>query len=274
MDVKSKPDDIRATGPSGESAQSNSPLNPTPKSAKLPKSKKRMIKYIRSAAGIRTKPQNPLFPDNGLSIVERFFHRMPSTSPQVILSYCGRLQLPKGSTYLSFDRVVDVAKLTAAEIFRTSSLLDYEKQTFESYCDTADKIIVPYKFTPRIEGRDDAMYNQILRSELNQKYDIETSNARLWNIHIVGPKEMETGMDIEKSDNAPELMLFWSFHHCICDGLSGFAFIRLFMTKMIPEAFSQVPMDLSTVKVSKIPPPLLDNYINPHFFQLLPGFKV
>ena len=275
MSVKTEKADvteIRVAGTSGESAaQSDSPLNPTKQPVKLPAKKKRMIKYIRSAAGVRSKPQKPLFPDNSLSIVERFFHRMPNSSSQVILSYCGRLQLPPGSTFLSVDRVVDVARATAAEIYRTACTLNYGSQVFEETAATADKLVVPFKFTARQNENDDTMYNEILKGELNQRYDIESPNARLWNIHIVGPKDMENGIMIDADTKVPEVTIFWSFHHCICDGLSGFAFIRLFMSKMIPEAFNVTPMDLSLIPVTNTPPPLLDNYINPHFFQVIPG---
>ena len=262
--------ETRTAGNSNESAESSSLLNPTQKPVKLSKQKRRMIRYIRSAAGVRHKPQTPLFPDNGLSIVERFFHSMPSNSSQVILSYCGRLKIPPGSTYLSVDRVLDVAKATAAEIYRTACTLNYEKQVFLPTASTADLLKVPYKFTP---FEDESTYIEVLRSELNQKYDIESPSAKLWNIHIVGPKGMIEGIDLNNETDALEISIFWSFHHCICDGLSGFAFIRLFMTKMTPEAFSQKPLDLSSIPVTTTPPPLLDNYINPRFYQLFPGTK-
>jgi hypothetical protein len=249
------------------STESDSPLK-NPKVKSISRSKKRMINYVRGAAGIRKSPQNPIFPPNGLSIVERFFHYMPSNSAQVVLTYGAGLILPKNSTFLSVSRVVDVAKLTAAEIYRTACSVDYNTQTFQPIADTANNLIVPHKFT-ELKGKEHVQ--EVMKAEVNQRYNVNNSNTPLWNIHILGPKEMVEGIQIKEGEDAPLFYVFWSFHHCISDGLSGLAFIRLFMTKLVPEAFHQQPLDLSAIPVTKTPPFLMDNYIDANFFQLIPG---
>jgi hypothetical protein len=54
---------------------------PTPE-IKLSSKKKRLIRIVKGAAGLKSKTQ-PFLPANSLSVVERYFHHMPAKSAQV-----------------------------------------------------------------------------------------------------------------------------------------------------------------------------------------------
>jgi hypothetical protein len=228
-------------------------------------SEKKRIKYIKSAAGIRSKIQKPICPTNGLSSIERYFHHMPQSSSQVVLTYCGRIQLPLTATYLSIDRILDVCKITAAEIYRTSSKIDYIAQTFEPLGESASDLKLKYNFT---EFVDEDSLRKAAEMEVNQKFDL-FDQSPLWSVHIIGPKELLDG--ITRKEELPKFYVICSFHHCIGDGLSGFAFYRLLMSKMSFAAFQSKPLDLNTFPITKTPPPILDNYINSNIFQVIPG---
>ena len=55
-----------------------------PVKVKLSWKKKRLIRMVKGAAGIKSKP-NPFLPENSLSAIERYFHHMPKESAQVLL---------------------------------------------------------------------------------------------------------------------------------------------------------------------------------------------
>lgn len=242
-----------------------------PVEAKLSGKKKRLIKMVKGAAGIKSKP-NPFLPENSLSAIERYFHHMPKESAQVVLLYGGRIQLPKGSKILSVDRLVDVMKLTAAEVYRTASVLDYDSHIFTPMGNFASELRLTHRFTPL---EDESTFAKVAQKEVNQKYDMQGANSSLWNIHIVGPEEMLRGI-IEPEDaknfEFPKFYIYWSFHHCISDGLSGWAFIRKFMSKMGAENFQiQRPL-LDSAAITNTPPPLIDNLIKTNWVELLPAY--
>jgi hypothetical protein len=119
---------------------------------------------------------------------------------------------------------------------------------------------------------DDKISTVVAQQELNQKYDVHGTDP-LWNIHIVGPKEMQDGLNCDPNADFdfPKFYVFWSFHHCIADGLSGWAFIRVFMSMMAPEFFQAIPISLESIVVNQTPPPLIDNIIYANFFEVIPG---
>jgi hypothetical protein len=263
--------DIQQIRPSGDNQTGDSvtPLKKEKsKKQNLSFQKRRIIFMVKSAAGVRRKPR-PVLPADSLSIVERYFHHMKDNSAQVVLTYGGRLSLPKGSTHLSVSRLVDIAKIASAEIYRTSSVLQFDTHQFNSTSKTAAGIKINFKFTELVG---DKMSSTVAQQELNQKYDVHGSDP-LWNIHIVGPKEMQDGINCEPNADFvfPKFYVFWSFHHCIADGLSGWAFIRVFMSMMAPEFFQAIPISLETIVVNQTPPPLIDNIIYANFFEVIPG---
>ncbi|KAJ3357164.1 Anaphase-promoting complex subunit 2, partial [Kappamyces sp. JEL0680] len=242
-----------------------------PQAGPKPTSKqKRIIRVVKGAAGIKKKGK-PFLPENGLSIVERYFHHMPPQSAQVVLVYGGGIIMPKGAKHLSVDRIVSIMKMTSAEIYRTACLLNYETQEFTPMGTSAADIRIVTRFTELV---DETTVARTAQQELNQKYDV--GSGLLWNIHIVGPKEMQgEGINAPPDDDNfifPKFYIFWSFHHCISDGLSGWCYIRHFMTKMGPELFQPSPPNLQSVLITTTPPPLIDNLISTNFIGLIPAF--
>jgi hypothetical protein len=200
---------------------------------------------------------------------------MPDTSPQVVLTYGGRIQMPPKATFLSVERILDVNKRTAAKVFRCASVVDYETQTFVPMGETAADIKIPHKFTELV---DETTHRKVQQQEVNQRYDVKSNEYPLWSIHIVGPKEMEEGICVNadipgtvEMKEFPSFYVFWTFHHCIADGLSGWAFIRLFMSEMSHDNFQRDPIRLEQFPITKMPPPLLDNFIDPPLIDLVPG---
>ena len=55
-----------------------------PVQVKISGKKKRLIRMVKGAAGIKSKP-NPFLPENSLSAIERYFHHMPEESAQVLI---------------------------------------------------------------------------------------------------------------------------------------------------------------------------------------------
>lgn len=137
---------------------------------------------------------------------------------------------------------------------------------------TAADIKLTYKFTAL---EDDTTFAKVAQKEVNQKYDMKDGTISLWNVHILGPKEMQ-GEGIRAPDNDPDFVfpkfyMYWSFHHCISDGLSGWAYIRKFMSRMGPESFQIQGPSLDSVNIVTAPPPLIDNLIKTNWIELLPG---
>jgi hypothetical protein len=232
----------------------------------ISRKKKRIIKVVRGAAGI-SKKMNGVIPTNGLSSIEQYFHYMPQHSSQVILTYCGRICLPEKADFLSVDRILDICKITAAQVYRTSSVLDFESQTFKPMGSTAADISIRNKFT---EYENEDTVRKIAEMEINQQYDLK-EELPLWSMHIVGPKEMLAGITRIDGESLPKFYLFCSIHHCIGDGLSGFAFFRILMSKMKSSAFKKDPIDLKEFAITTVAPPILDNYINPSIIGIIPG---
>ena len=68
------------------SVQGNAQTTPKPNGlveVKLSGKKRRLIRMVKGAAGIKSNPPKPFLPSNSLSIVERYFHRMNDKSAQV-----------------------------------------------------------------------------------------------------------------------------------------------------------------------------------------------
>ena len=65
--------------------------------------------------------------------------------------------------------------------------------------------------------------------------------------------------------------IMFTFHHCLGDGLSMFAYARTFLECTDAEHFNSEDLGLENIPVAKEPPPLLDNLLNPHLLEVLPG---
>ncbi|KAJ3294767.1 hypothetical protein HK104_003307 [Borealophlyctis nickersoniae] len=64
--------------------------------------------------------------------------------------------------------------------------------------------------------------------------------------------------------------VMFSFHHCLGDGLSMFAFARTYLSFCDAEHFNAEDLHLETVLLPKEPPPLIDNLVNPYFIEVVP----
>ncbi|KAJ3411487.1 hypothetical protein HDV05_002140 [Chytridiales sp. JEL 0842] len=72
------------------------------------------------------------------------------------------------------------------------------------------------------------------------------------------------------STAAPSFEIMFTFHHCLGDGLSMFAFARTFCQFIDSQHFNVDDIHLENVEVVKEPPPLLDNLVDPSFLEVLP----
>lgn len=183
--------------------------------------------------------------------------------------YGGRIAVPPSSKFLSLERIVTVMKMASAHIYRTASTLDYESHCFEPMGTSASDVRITHRFTVL---EDEKTHEVVAQREVNQKYNMTDKKSPLWNIHVVGPSELLTGIHATSDDFVfPKFYIFWSFHHCISDGLSGWAFIREFMARMGPECFQVDPPAIQDIPIVTRVPPLIDNLIRTNWIELFPG---
>ncbi|KAJ3051421.1 hypothetical protein HK102_012075, partial [Quaeritorhiza haematococci] len=71
-------------------------------------------------------------------------------------------------------------------------------------------------------------------------------------------------------DEGPSWYMMFTFHHCLGDGLSMYAFARTFLSFCDAEHFNAVDLGLDKVPVVRTPPPVLDNLFNPNILEVTP----
>ncbi|KAJ3118653.1 hypothetical protein HDU96_010637 [Phlyctochytrium bullatum] len=64
--------------------------------------------------------------------------------------------------------------------------------------------------------------------------------------------------------------IMFTFHHCLGDGLSMFAFARTFLECANAEHLNASDLQLEKIPVVTTPPPLIDNLLDPWFFEVVP----
>ncbi|KAJ3049708.1 hypothetical protein HK097_009323, partial [Rhizophlyctis rosea] len=64
--------------------------------------------------------------------------------------------------------------------------------------------------------------------------------------------------------------VMFSFHHCLGDGLSMFAFARTFTGLCDAEHFNSPDLHLESIRLAETPPPIIDNLVNPWLVEVLP----
>ena len=241
-----------------------------------PKPSKWVVRQVYKAAGISPPDSkgkiipSPLFPPNGLSITERYFHRIPQDKNQVIMAFRMRLRLPSEVQSVTLDRIVDIVRLAQAKHFRLSAIVDYDSQEAQLLAKNAAQLQLLYRFVSCDDLDDSIVWKQTLDEEMNARFDLH--DKPLWRVAIVGPSALkkkstasveDTGLTIA---NGISFDIVVSFNHCIGDGLSLFAFAQSVFQECKLSNFTAPSLDLANVSVSSTPPPLLDNLINPSFF--------
>ncbi|KAI8814035.1 hypothetical protein BJ742DRAFT_788323 [Cladochytrium replicatum] len=247
--------------------------------------------------GIRKTPPKPVMPLNGLSIVEQFFFKSPPERPQVIIGGCMRLRLPPAVTHFSIPRVVALLKKSAAHHHRLSCYIDPATATTHPLAHTADKLPLNIAVAARTTHR---KLTRLLRAALNTNFDTSNTSRPLWRCVLLVPesalKEFEhlpqsPDFTIVRDDipedklpdpeapepfvDTPEGGIFFeavfAFHHCLGDGLCLYTFSKTIFSEMIAENFLAEKLDISTFPVNTEPPPVMDNLLEPAFWQVAPS---
>ncbi|KAJ3262291.1 WD40 repeat domain 95 [Boothiomyces macroporosus] len=235
------------------------------------KANKRMIKWIKSTAGIKTKPPKPLFPPNSLSITERYFHKTHmENEAQVIMMVGSRVLMPRKARHLSLKRIIDICKLTQAEFYRTASTVEFETQVMIPMGATAADLRIEYSFTPFVDASTTA---EAIKHAINYRYNIKDSSAPLWRIDIVGHPDIVEGITLaeDSQEVLPNFYIYFSFHHCLGDGLSAFSYAKEVFRNFHAANFNLPDLHLDTLAVTPVPPPLLDNLIKANFLEIIPA---
>ena len=74
-----------------------------------------------------------------------------------------------------------------------------------------------------------------------------------------------------KEEKEEYFEIAFSFHHCLGDGLSMWAFSRTFMQFSHRDYLTKSDLNLNQIPLSKAPPPILDNLMNPGFIEIFPA---
>ncbi|KAJ8324124.1 hypothetical protein O5D80_007330 [Batrachochytrium dendrobatidis] len=245
-------------------------------------------RLITGAAGISKRKLKPLLPTNGLTIVEQHFHHIAKDKNQVIMAVHGNLRLPPQAKHISEHRILDLLRLAQAQHYRLCSYVDYETQTAHLLATRAADLQPPLRFVDRI---DSTTWLQTLNDEINTNFDVTSQTKPLWRIAMTAPKEWRgAGISFNdtlvstnensksETDDArakpastmPCFDIVFTFHHCIGDGLSMWAFARSFFELATADVLNQNTLDLKNVLVNSDPPPLLDNLIKANTLEIIP----
>ncbi|KAJ3193214.1 hypothetical protein HDU67_005206, partial [Dinochytrium kinnereticum] len=76
--------------------------------------------------------------------------------------------------------------------------------------------------------------------------------------------------DPEIVPGEPYFEIMFTFHHCLGDGLSMFAYARTFLECANAEHLNSDDLHLENIPVVQFPPPLIDNLLDPWFLEVVP----
>ncbi|KAI8924017.1 hypothetical protein BC831DRAFT_467991 [Entophlyctis helioformis] len=237
---------------------------------------KGLVRLIMGAAGISKRKLPPLLPETGLTIVERHFHQSPPDKNQVLMAVYGTLRLPPQATQVSQTRLLDIIRLAQSEHFRLASYIDYESKTARLLAPTAAGTALQYRVADRAG---DETLEAMVREELNANLDVRDNTKPLWKVALATPASWAgDGLKLDPIaaaaspylDAARCFDVVFTFHHCIGDGLSMWAFARSFFALCTAENLNAPTLALETVGVNTSAPPLLDNLICPNVFEVIP----
>ncbi|KAJ3044428.1 hypothetical protein HDV00_002321 [Rhizophlyctis rosea] len=248
------------------------------------------------------KSKSSVLPPNALSITERFFYNSPPGKPQVIMTFVLRLQPPPQVPHLTITRIVDILRLSASSHHRLISYIDPKTQITHPLGKTAADFNLPYRVIKR-SGPE--TWANAFRRELNTNFDISDITKPLWRVSIIaggkvggveeegddGRTVVEGGEGVEGKEKDGEVEegsviltssqganfgndlafdVMFSFHHCLGDGLSMFAFARTFTALCDAKHFNAPDLHLENVLLDVNPPPIIDNLVNPYLIEVLP----
>ncbi|KAJ3233029.1 hypothetical protein HDU81_002543 [Chytriomyces hyalinus] len=239
---------------------------------------------------------------NALSITERFFFKTAPDKQQVLMCIALRVRMPK-DTDASPARIVDLVRIAQSKHYRLSSWVDHETLAALPFCETANDLPTNYRF---LERNNDQDWMEVYHDEINTNFDTDDVTRPLWRTSIILPKEWMpapgtevfekqtpivpihilkkdnpilydrnvTGFGLTIPPSAPDAKTFdimFTFHHCLGDGLSMFAFARTFLECTDATHFKAADLKLDEIEVSKTPPPVLDNLFDPNVLEVVPA---
>ncbi|ORY36490.1 hypothetical protein BCR33DRAFT_855228 [Rhizoclosmatium globosum] len=246
------------------------------------------------------KPSKNIVDPCGLSIIERVFFKSPPNRPQVIMSLALQFILPPSVKDLDPQRIVDLIRIAQSKHYRCSSFVDPVTMNAHPLAHTADKLPCNYRFIQKTA--DPSCWQTVYTEEINTNFDVNDVGRPLWRAAIIVPLKMmpKPGSLLQKGEShlppaqqtrrlifgsgkgfgeaLPEcgdedrsFRIIFSFHHCLGDGLSMFAFCRTFAECTDVQFLTNENLHLENRPVVKEPPPLLDNVVNPYFLEVLPA---
>ncbi|KAJ2999658.1 hypothetical protein HDV02_002131 [Globomyces sp. JEL0801] len=190
---------------------------------------------------------------------------------KVVMVVGMKVSLPISVNHISENRIIDLVKLTASQMYRTSCIIDYESQNLIPMGKFASDIRVKCDF---VEYLDDQTALKTAQEAINHRFDMKDQVYPCWKVAIIGPKEMKgDGVSLTEYSNESlrNFYVLFSFHHCLGDGLSVFSFSKSFFNNLTPENLNSTTIVLHKVTITKSLPPLLDNYIYTNLVGIMPA---
>jgi hypothetical protein len=194
---------------------------------------------------------------HSLSITEQHFLRLDSKKPQVIMCFMLGLKMHPAAN-VKVETLLDLLKVAACQHYRLCVGVT-ETMTTVPLALTADTLPLQYQ----ILNSDHHSQSSIFEREINTNFVIR-SDRPLWRSTL-----LVNGSVVD------ECLFVFSFHHSLGDGLSMFAFARSFAELLSFDYLTgKKELDLTMIPVPTLPPPLMDNLINPWFIEIIPGKNV
>ncbi|KAL2911733.1 hypothetical protein HK105_208790 [Polyrhizophydium stewartii] len=208
----------------------------------------------------------------------------PGASPDaVIMAVYGTLRLPPQARHMSENRLRDIVRIAQAEHHRLASYIAYDLHTSHPLAASAADLPVPLIF---VERDSPTTWIRTLNHDLNTNFDVHDPSMPLWRLSVTAPREWRgNGVAIDPDELARDKMrrtglpftardmpvfdMAFTFHHCIGDGLSMWAFARTFFKYFTAAALNAPSLQLDR-PVNAEPPPLLDNLINANALEIIP----
>ncbi|RKO97287.1 hypothetical protein CXG81DRAFT_11632, partial [Caulochytrium protostelioides] len=239
-----------------------------------------------------------------LSVVEGvFIHTTAPTAPQVImgLTFSLRPRRRHVPQPVTVQRIMEIAAIAGSEHYRLGARVRRGQEHTQPFGKTAAELPIHhtvYSHAPALfsspvippHGRPDVdhpvyrAWFDVIATELNTQFDIESGKAPLWKMALIVPPQLgesyrnalaESRLDAPDveggSDGDLTYYVMFFFHHCLGDGMSILACAKSFVKHCTQDNLtSRSPLKLNQVPLCVLPPPLLDNILNPSVANLIP----